>query len=363
MTKKSLLTRQKKRFHLLTKYRDRRFFLKKIYQLHNLNKAIKKDMKYFNHFLKQKKKMIKTYINSQKIEYQSINKKKKKSAEQQLMLFQNRKTFSIILKKLNKKKKKEYPIKENAVLLNNKKKMYINNRENIFQNLNIFSLVFSSYFRKNENQMNSNRSLFYNIQKRVLINLKNRLGFNIFFREEEHKLGMKVKSYLQDNNQKNFNNPQKKLKTILCFVKYVENRNKLIQQKNKERMKQIYNNILDEFLNLLLEYIYFNKAYNQSLNQFFEKNLLFQILQVFHLQKREDNNNKKRKKKNYETNNLIFKNYLQKIPRNSLAVRLVNRCAITGRSRGVYRDWGISRIMFKNSAEKGLIPGLLKASW
>ncbi|MEM8883679.1 MAG: 30S ribosomal protein S14 [Planctomycetota bacterium] len=54
---------------------------------------------------------------------------------------------------------------------------------------------------------------------------------------------------------------------------------------------------------------------------------------------------------------------LQKLPRNSSATRLNNRCSLTGRSRAYYRRFGISRIMLRELALKGQIPGVRKASW
>lgn len=54
---------------------------------------------------------------------------------------------------------------------------------------------------------------------------------------------------------------------------------------------------------------------------------------------------------------------LQKIPRNASPVRLHNRCSITGRPKGYMRQFGISRIQFREMASKGLIPGVKKASW
>jgi len=54
---------------------------------------------------------------------------------------------------------------------------------------------------------------------------------------------------------------------------------------------------------------------------------------------------------------------LQKLPKNSSPVRLKNRCAITGRSRGYMRDFGLSRIQFREMALEGKIPGVKKASW
>ena len=54
---------------------------------------------------------------------------------------------------------------------------------------------------------------------------------------------------------------------------------------------------------------------------------------------------------------------LQKLPKNSSPVRLHNRCKITGRPKGYMRQFGISRVMFREMANKGLIPGVRKASW
>ena len=54
---------------------------------------------------------------------------------------------------------------------------------------------------------------------------------------------------------------------------------------------------------------------------------------------------------------------LSKLPKNSSRVRLHNRCSITGRPRGYIRQFGISRIQFREMASEGLIPGVQKASW
>lgn len=54
---------------------------------------------------------------------------------------------------------------------------------------------------------------------------------------------------------------------------------------------------------------------------------------------------------------------LQKLPKNSAAVRMHNRCKLTGRPRGYMRQFGISRVTFREMAVKGLIPGVKKASW
>ena len=54
---------------------------------------------------------------------------------------------------------------------------------------------------------------------------------------------------------------------------------------------------------------------------------------------------------------------LQKLPKNSSKVRLHNRCQLTGRPRGYMRQFGISRVTFREMAVAGKIPGVTKASW
>ena len=54
---------------------------------------------------------------------------------------------------------------------------------------------------------------------------------------------------------------------------------------------------------------------------------------------------------------------LSRLPRNSNPIRLHNRCKLTGRPKGYMRQFGISRITFREMASAGLIPGIKKASW
>jgi small subunit ribosomal protein S14 len=54
---------------------------------------------------------------------------------------------------------------------------------------------------------------------------------------------------------------------------------------------------------------------------------------------------------------------LQKLPRNSSPTRIVSRCNVTGRGRGVYRKFGLCRNVFRQLALEGKIPGIRKASW
>ncbi|NJR64782.1 MAG: 30S ribosomal protein S14 [Leptolyngbyaceae cyanobacterium CRU_2_3] len=54
---------------------------------------------------------------------------------------------------------------------------------------------------------------------------------------------------------------------------------------------------------------------------------------------------------------------IQQLPRNSARTRVRNRCWMTGRSRGYYRDFGLSRHVFREMAHQGLLPGVVKSSW
>jgi len=54
---------------------------------------------------------------------------------------------------------------------------------------------------------------------------------------------------------------------------------------------------------------------------------------------------------------------LQKLPKNASPIRMHNRCKITGRPRGYMRQFGVSRVTFREMANQGLIPGVKKASW
>jgi small subunit ribosomal protein S14 len=54
---------------------------------------------------------------------------------------------------------------------------------------------------------------------------------------------------------------------------------------------------------------------------------------------------------------------IQKLPRDSSATRLHNRCNNTGRARSYYRKFGVSRLVFRELALQGKIPGIMKSSW
>ncbi|GAB4290628.1 MAG: 30S ribosomal protein S14 [Oscillatoriaceae cyanobacterium] len=54
---------------------------------------------------------------------------------------------------------------------------------------------------------------------------------------------------------------------------------------------------------------------------------------------------------------------IQQLPRSSSRTRLRNRCWLTGRPRGYYRDFGLSRNVLREMAHQGLLPGVVKSSW
>jgi small subunit ribosomal protein S14 len=60
---------------------------------------------------------------------------------------------------------------------------------------------------------------------------------------------------------------------------------------------------------------------------------------------------------------LELQSQLQKLPRNSSKIRIRNRCWKTGRPRGVFRDFGLSRHVFREMAHQCLLPGVTKSSW
>ena len=64
-----------------------------------------------------------------------------------------------------------------------------------------------------------------------------------------------------------------------------------------------------------------------------------------------------------ETERLIARLKMAELPRNGNPTRIRNRCELTGRSRASYRKFRLSRIMLRELANKGLIPGVTKSSW
>ena len=64
-----------------------------------------------------------------------------------------------------------------------------------------------------------------------------------------------------------------------------------------------------------------------------------------------------------ETERLIARLKMAELPRNGNPTRIRNRCELTGRSRGFYRKFRLARVMLRDLANKGLIPGVTKSSW
>lgn len=81
-------------------------------------------------------------------------------------------------------------------------------------------------------------------------------------------------------------------------------------------------------------------------------------------QKKRDSLRKQRNSKAISIENRFRLTYqLSVLPRNSAVVRVRNRCKLSGRGRGVYRKFGLSRINIRSLASMGLLPGVMKASW
>ena len=94
-----------------------------------------------------------------------------------------------------------------------------------------------------------------------------------------------------------------------------------------------------------------------------QKNLRRKLMVKKYQQKRL-NLKKKIKNKNLILEERIkFQSKLNDLPRDSSKVRVRNRCEITGRSRGVYRKFGLSRIKVRELSMAGVLPGIIKASW
>jgi small subunit ribosomal protein S14 len=69
------------------------------------------------------------------------------------------------------------------------------------------------------------------------------------------------------------------------------------------------------------------------------------------------------KEANFLKEKLALHRKLQQLPKDSSSVRLHNRCLITGRPKGYFRDFGLSRHVLREMAHEGLLPGVTKSSW
>nr|YP_010204119.1 ribosomal protein S14 [Ahnfeltia fastigiata]UAT97668.1 ribosomal protein S14 [Ahnfeltia fastigiata] len=81
-----------------------------------------------------------------------------------------------------------------------------------------------------------------------------------------------------------------------------------------------------------------------------------------HKAKRIEIKNKIKKTANFDKQ-IELQQELQKLPRNSAPSRLRNRCWLTGRSRGYYKNFGLSRHVLREMAHECLLPGVTKSSW
>ena len=87
-----------------------------------------------------------------------------------------------------------------------------------------------------------------------------------------------------------------------------------------------------------------------------------ELLIAKHSLKREMIKNELKAISSFQERVVLYKKF-EKIPRNSSPIRHRNRCWVTGRSRGFYRDFGLSRHVVREMAHEGIIPGLKKSSW
>jgi len=81
-----------------------------------------------------------------------------------------------------------------------------------------------------------------------------------------------------------------------------------------------------------------------------------------HAKKRESLKEDLKNVSSFQERLTLYKKF-EKIPRNSSPSRHRNRCWVTGRSRGYYKDFGLSRHVLREMANEGLLPGLTKSSW
>ena len=94
-----------------------------------------------------------------------------------------------------------------------------------------------------------------------------------------------------------------------------------------------------------------------------QKNFRRQKLVNKFQEKRINLKNKMRDKNISMEERLKFQSTMNDLPRDSSRVRIRNRCKLTGRSRGVYRKFGLSRIKIRELSMSGSLPGVIKSSW
>lgn len=104
------------------------------------------------------------------------------------------------------------------------------------------------------------------------------------------------------------------------------------------------------------------KKFLMSKKSLIEREKKRQKLVQKYLKKRK-NIKSKIKKSSFLVEKFNLHRKLQRLPRNSSQTRLNNRCLFSGRPRGVFKDFGISRHFIRELAHEGLLPGVQKASW
>jgi len=107
---------------------------------------------------------------------------------------------------------------------------------------------------------------------------------------------------------------------------------------------------------------YKNKTKNMAKKSMIQRELKRQRLVMKYAKKREELK-KALKETTVLKEKLALHRKLQQLPRNSSFVRLHNRCLVTGRPKGYYRDFGLSRHVLREMAHQGLLPGVTKSSW
>ena len=93
-----------------------------------------------------------------------------------------------------------------------------------------------------------------------------------------------------------------------------------------------------------------------------KNNLRYKLIKKYDSKRKELKTRIKDKKLSLEER-IAYQNKLNDLPRNSSSIRHRNRCELTGRSRGVYRKFGLSRIKIRELSMSGDLPGVVKSSW
>ena len=95
----------------------------------------------------------------------------------------------------------------------------------------------------------------------------------------------------------------------------------------------------------------------------FQKNLKRKLMVKQYKLRRLDLKNKIKNKDLYLEERIKLQSKLNDLPRDSSRIRIRNRCELTGRSRGVYRKFSLSRIKLRELSMSGALPGVTKSSW